>query len=138
MQKNKYLDDLGLKPNEYGTNFIGDDDKRSSGWAEEKELYGFDSRETWCLSHIFVEWLYSHCMMYKERASEMIDLTWHKLEYNGKEYSQLEAIDYIIKCTKAYLTEIDEESWTDKEIKLLEKVQDATRLWAVLFPFMWW
>ena len=55
MQKCKYLDDLGLKIEEYGTNFISDDDSRKENWAIEREEYGFDGRETWNLDKIFIE-----------------------------------------------------------------------------------
>lgn len=130
MQRNKYLDDLGIKQKNYGTNFCAEDDSRYSYWKEEQEMYGFDSRETWCLDRIFIEWLYSHCMMYKEYAG--VDLTYHKFEYNGKTYTQIEAIDYIIECTKAYL--IDNNAFDDT----YKKVQDAIYLWAEILPAMWW
>ena len=86
MQGNKYLDDLGLKITEYGTNFISDDDERSGDWQKQREIYGFDSRECWNMDTKLIEWLYSHLMMYLEDASEIVDLTYYKFEHNGKTY----------------------------------------------------
>ncbi len=75
MTKCKYFDDLGLKPEEYGTNFVADDDKRAPRFAKQRELYGFDERETWALNITFIEWIYSRCMMYLETASEIVNIT---------------------------------------------------------------
>ena len=58
MQKCKYLDDLGIPINEYGTNFMSNDDPREKGWSKERKEYGFDNRETWNLDRIFIEWIY--------------------------------------------------------------------------------
>ena len=49
MQKCKYLENLGLKTEQYGTNFMQDDDKRAQKWAKERKKYGFDNREIWNL-----------------------------------------------------------------------------------------
>lgn len=140
MQRNKYLDDLGIKQEDYGTNFCSDLDKRLPYWKKEQKLYGFDSRETWNLNNTFIEWLYSHCMMYKERANEIVDLSFHKFEYNGKTYTLLTAIEYIIECTGEYLkkTSIRDFYDFDEEERLFKKVQDATHLWAEILPWMWW
>ena len=43
MIKNKYLDDLGIPQNQYGTNFCDErTDKRAKRWEEQKKIYGFD------------------------------------------------------------------------------------------------
>lgn len=138
MQKNKYLDDLGLKITDYGTNFISDDDERSEDWKKQREKYGFDSRECWCLNVKLIEWLYSHLMMYLEDASTVIDLSYYKFEHNDKTYTQEEAIKYIIEKLKRYLIEIDEASWTDKEVELIEEVHDAFDMLNKILFALWW
>lgn len=132
MKKNKYLDDLGVPLEKYGTNFCNDeDDGRQLKWKKERKKYGFDSRETWYLSNSFVEWIYSRCMMYKDLSSKFIDLEYHKIEYDGIVYTQKEALDIIINCAKDYLL--------DDTAKLVyENMQYATHLWAELLPYMWW
>ena len=138
MQRNKYLDDLGLKITEYGTNFISNDDKRSERWKEQRETFGFDSRECWNLDTRLIEWLYSHLMMYLEEASTVIDLSYYKFEHNDKSYTQEEAIRYIIERLGRYLVEIEEVSWTDKELELIEEVQDAFVLLSKILFTLWW
>lgn len=138
MQKNKYLDDLGLKITDYGTNFISDDDERSEDWKKQREEYGFDSRECWCLNVKLIEWLYSHLMMYLEDASTVIDLSYYKFEHNDKTYTQEEAIKYIIEKLKRYLVEIDEASWTDKEVELIDEVHDAFDMLNKILFALWW
>lgn len=136
MQKNKYLDDLGIPIKNYGTNWTKDGDKREKRWKRQRKKYGFDERETWNLDHLFVEWLYSHLTMYKEICC--VDLTYHKFVFKDKEYTQEEAIDYIIDICKEYITTYDEVSFTDKENDLLDKVADAIRMFAEIHPAMWW
>jgi hypothetical protein len=138
MQKNKYLDDLGLKITDYGTNFISDDDERSEDWKKQREEYGFDSRECWCLNVKLIEWLYSHLMMYLEDASTVVDLSYYKFEHNDKTYTQEEAIKYIIEKLKRYLVEIDEASWTDKEVELIDEVHDAFDMLNKILFALWW
>ena len=136
MQRNKYLDNLGIAPEHYGTNFCNFD-KRVPYWKKERKLYGFDSRETWNLDRTFIEWLYSHCMMFKEHAIQVIDLKQPVFLHNNVPYTLIEAIDYIIDATKKWLldTEFNVENSYDKRY---EKVKDAVHLWAEILPAMWW
>lgn len=126
-QRNKYLDDLGLKINEYGTNFTVKNDNRESKWKEERKLYGFDSRETWNLNDTFIEWLYSRLMMYKEQASNIIDMSFYTYDFNGKTYDLGEAIDYIIENCKVYLT---------SDFRL--DMQVTITLFGIIHTDVWW
>lgn len=134
-QRNKYLDKLGLKLKEYGTNWYDGKDKKE--WKKQRKDYGFDSRETWNLNHNFVEWLYSHLKMYKKEASKIIDLTAHKINWDEKEITQIEAIDILLKECKFFLINVNGTD-LEKEKKAYERMQKATKLWAELFPYMWW
>lgn len=129
MQRNKYLEDLGIKKRDYGTNFCDDKDKRAKKWKKERKKYGFDDRETWNLNHTFVEWLYSHLMMYNKRG--IVDTTFHKLNWQGKEITQQDAIDILKNAAKAYLLEPDSD---DKFLAFC----DLMPLWGMLLPYMWW
>lgn len=135
MQRNKYLDALDIPMENYGTNFLNDDDPRAEKWREEKEQYGFDSRECWSLDQTFLEWLYSHFMKYKEDAKTTIVLSGpkaHKFQYINKEIDQLEAIDIIIDACKSLLT--------SKDYYLNNKYlsKDIMVLLGDLLPSMWW
>ena len=137
MQRCKYLDDLGLKENKYGTNFMPDDDERADEWREEREKYGFDSRETWCLNTIFIEWIYTRVKMYEEYASEVIDLSYHKIPYKGQKITQKEAIDKILSLAEEiFLTRDRYDSTADKVF--VENSREICDLWKEVLPCMWW
>lgn len=129
-QKNKYLEDLGLKKEDYGVNWLSKDDDRLKDFNDEKEMYGFCSAETWNMSRIFCEWLYSHCKMYLEKAEGMVDMEFHCIEIDGEEVTQLECIKRIIKLTGEVLTESNGETAT-------KKLREAILIWAEVFPQMW-
>lgn len=132
MQRNKYLDQLGISINKYGTNFCNDsDDRRQKLWKEQREIYGFDSRECWNLDRSFIEWLYSHLMMYTDQAC--IDMDIHKIEFSGATYTQKEAINYILERLKAFLAA---EGFDNDDIA--DDVYEAIKMWAEIFQLMWW
>ena len=135
MQRNKYLDDLGIPIEVYNHKLRFD--KRHFKWWKQRRDYGFDDRETWNLDYELVAWLYSHCMMFKEKAGDVVELEYHKFTYDGKEYTQLEIIDYIIECLGEYLK--IGASWKVGSIgEAQEKVIKALHLWAEVWPAMWW
>ena len=106
-QRNKYLEDLGLRPEDYGVNFSPKNDKRRKKWAKQKDKYGFDERETWSLDHYFAEWLYSHLKMYLKEAGKVTDLeSEEKYDIDGKKYNQRQAIERILELLEFYLTNI--------------------------------
>lgn len=133
IQKNKYLDELGIPVKEYGVNFMDEDDPRHEAWKKEREKYGFDERETWNMDRIFAEWLYSHLKMYVDVCN--VDLSFHKFNLDGEEYTHGEAIDFILERCVDYLKT---ESWSDEEERAVEGMYDACRMWAEILPAMWW
>ena len=127
----KYLEEL----ESYTGDFWGmKNDKRESEWVEEREIYGFDSTETWSLDTAFYLWLYEHLRMYKEKAGEIVDLHYHKFTYNDKEYYQDELIDLMIERLQfAFSSEYDEyeeDQWA--------YVHEIEKIWALILPAMWW
>lgn len=129
MQRNKYLDDLGIPIEDYGTNFTDDNDQRASDWGNQREIYGFDTRECWNLDQTFIEWLYSHVMMYYEET--IVVLNYHKYEFEGKSYTQKEAIEHILELCRDYLT-------TEFVLRNGDTAKKVTRLFAEILPAMWW
>ena len=131
MQRCKYLDDLGLKIEDYGTNFISDSDSREADWSKEREDYGFDNRETWNLDRIFIEWIYTRVMMYKEHSC--IDTGYHKIPYQKETITQGQAIDKIMDLAKQILLDTDD----DDEL-CYENSREICDLWKEVLPYMWW
>jgi len=136
MQHNKYLEDLGIPLKDVGANFSDVNDKREKEWAREQEIYGFDERETWALDRYFIEWLYSHLKMYLERADDVIDLEFYKFKFENKEYTQKEAILFIIDACENFL--LTESECYEDYMSVVKDVQNAIRLFADIFPAMWW
>lgn len=136
MIHNKYLEDIGLHTEQLTANTCGDNDDRKSRWDKQRELYGFDERETWSLDQTFVEWIYSHLMMYLEIGGKIINLEYHKFEFKGREYTQREAIEYICKACENFL--LDKSFDYEKERQIIEDMKGAIRLFAEIFPAMWW
>ena len=56
---------------------------------------------------MFIEWLYCHLKMYNK--VNIIDTTFYKFEWQGKEITQQEAIDLLIKACRKYLKDVDED-----------------------------
>lgn len=99
----------------------------------EKKIY----KETWSLDTAITDYLLTRLVAYKKYAGEVVDLTYHKFNYQGKEYTQLELIDMMIDlCRKMQVTK-----WTD-EWKTIEEYQKCyPQLFEILtlvFPAMWW
>lgn len=134
MQRNKYLDELNIPQKKYGTNFVSNHDKRNAVWKVERKEYGFDNRETWNLNHTFVEWLYSHLIMYNE--VNIIDTTYYKFTWEGKEITQQEAIDLLINAAKDYLL-ADNDDLKESDEKFLQFC-NLMPLWGMILPYMWW
>lgn len=136
MQKCKYLDDLGLKLETYGTNFTDDYDIRSDKWNEQHKQYGFDERETWNLDRIFIEWVYTRFMMYKETCR--INMDNHKILYKDQEITQREAIDKVLNLSKEIL-QAGDSVWTKNINKTVyENSREICEILKELLPYMWW
>lgn len=130
-----YLEKLGLKLEDCMTNFCDNTDKRYDDWMKEREVYGFDSRETWCLENIFYQWMYEHLKMFKKRASKIVNLEYHKFNVNGEEMTQLQAINRMIELLEKIVSSKDSifegNNWDEERRELLA-------IWAEVLPAMWW
>lgn len=143
-KRNAFLDELGLKPDSYGTNFISADDKRRECWINESLKYGFDNRETWNMHTVFIEWLYSHLKMYTSVSIVDMDkksFIFKIIDVDGNvrdvEMAMTEAVNIIMSTCEEYLTFKDNSDINDYK-KMLNKMQYALRIWAEVFPAFWW
>lgn len=125
----KYLEDIGVTDTPW--NWHKED---SFKWRHERQTFGFDSRECWDLDYTFYLWLYEHLMKYLEDAEKMVDLTWTKVDYNGKTYTQRELIDMMLERLKRRLSkEYDELNEDDYNY-----AHEIEKIWVVILPVMWW
>ena len=91
------------------------------------------SKECWSLDYAFVKWLNEHLKVYKKDASKMVNLEYHRFDYNGEELTQLEIINRLINLTDTLM--LDYDMWNDD---CIQKSKEMLELWAVVFPAMWW
>ncbi len=130
LDRHLYLEELGIQFEKIGVNFCDNTDDRYEQWMEYRKLYGFDPRETWNLNDYFIGWLYEHLMAYKDLA-KVIDLNFHKFEFEGETYTQAQMIDMCIEqCKKCLTNEIIDCSDDD--------LTRAAQIFAVILPAMWW
>lgn len=135
LQRNHYLDELGIPIKDYGTNFCDKTDERWKCWKKEQKKYGFDNRETWNIDRLFVEWLYSHFKMYKEACGGTINFEYHKFKYRGKDITQKKAINIILDACKKYLLSHDYVG-DGKDMTIYSP--EIMTLLGELLPAMWW
>ena len=138
MRRNKYLDDLGINIENYGSNFVKE---RKMQRFFERRKYGFDYRETINMDLMFAEWIYSRLMMLVEQTED--DLTFHSVEFEGEKYTIEKAIQCILNAARNYLyfyehvDVIGTEEVSDLEIReLCAEMKTATRLWAEIMPYV--
>ena len=132
----KYLDDIGITKGREHWWFDDDQypDDRVAKWAKEREIYGFDDRETWDLQTTFYLWLYERLMKYKESTSGIIDLNFHTFEYRGKKLTQENLIDLLIGLLKFFFSN----SYNEFDPVHNEKKLAIGEIWALILPSMWW
>ena len=127
--KRKYLDDIGVTDR---PDLWNKDDKRQEEWAEERETYGFDERESWNLDLSFRLWLYERLKYFLEVAP--ISLDYHIFEYQGEDYTQEQLINMILERLEFSF----KPSYNDLDYKQLDYVNEAAHMWALVMPAMWW
>lgn len=126
----KYLDDIGVK--DHPDTWCEDSDERQERWKKQREMYGFDDRETWNLDFVFYLWLYERLKMFLDVT--IIDLDFPRFEYNGKEYTQRQMIDMMIERLEFYFCK----EYNDWNTEHVDYVLEIGKIWATVLPAMWW
>lgn len=128
----KYLDDIG---EDYSWVWKPEGSERDETFEREREIYGFDSRETWSLDYVFYMWLYERLKMFVEIGGQVVDLNYHKFDFKGKEYTQLELINMMIERLESYFKKEDLFVSSEEEY---ESIKEIGEIWALVLPAMWW
>lgn len=126
----KYLDDIGVK--DRPDTWCEDGDERQKRWKKQREMYGFDDRETWNLDFVFYLWLYERLKMFLDVT--VIDLDFHRFEYNGKEYTQRQMIDMMIERLEFCFSK----EYNSFNAEHVDYVLEIGKIWATVLPAMWW
>ena len=88
--------------------------------------------ECYDMRYSFIKWTNEHFKQYLKDSIKIVDLDYHKYEYNNKIYTQREIIERIIYLSNCLLSsniilETDE--------KMHEEILDLFRL---VYYSMWW
>ena len=128
----KYLDDIG---EDYSWVWKPEGSERDETFEKEREIYGFDNRETWSLDTVFYMWLYERLKMFVEIGGQVVDFNFHKFNFKGKEYTQLELINMMIERLEYYFKK--ENLFVSSEEEY-EPIKEIGEIWALVLPAMWW
>lgn len=71
--------------------------------------------------------------MYKKEASKVVNLSFHKFDIDGHEYTQIQAIDEMLRLLEETLKS---DGLYDK--KQAEMEHRVALIWAEVLPAMWW
>ena len=80
-------------------------------------------------------WLYERLKMFVEIGGQVVDLNFHKFDFKGKEYTQLELINMIIERLEYYFKREDLFVSSEEEY---EPIKEIGEIWALVLPAMWW
>ena len=65
----------------------------------------------------------------------MVDLEYHKFNYRGEEYTQLQLINKMIELTNFL---VEDERYFDWDPVPQEKVEELLEIFKLTFPSLWW
>ena len=103
-------------------------------WSKKKAKKKI-SRECWNLNYEFIVWLKEHLSVYVEEAGKVVNLEYHKFNYRGEEFTQLQLINKMIELVN-YLTE--DERYFDWDPVPVEKTEELLEIFTLTFPSLWW
>lgn len=142
-KKRKYIDDIGIAfeetpqglcNDEYIANIEG---TRGSLWHKEREIYGFDNRETWNLDYTIKLHLYERLCMYNE--INIIDTENTKVEFEGGEITLQECIDRMIEGLKIDLqTDYLDKKRLDTTSIEYKKMNEVFKILSICINRLWW
>ena len=138
MIRHKHLEKIGVKPVQQC--FMSDSPTKQEKHRY-KEYYkrykktGVFPSVTWSMDFSLLQWFYETTCEYLNLASEVVDLEYSKMTYNGQEYTQLELINLFKEKLKYVLIHEEDLFLTEEKNTRIQEIYD---IWCVLSPAMWW
>ena len=126
-----YLSNIGIKEKDLPW-YWHPSDPREKHWLEMINKHGFDERDTWDLNYTLALLIYPRLKMYDE--VNRIDTSFHKFEFEDKEYTEQECINKILEGFEIFLTK-NEFKLTDEDYK---KIKDSMTLLGIIWWALWW
>lgn len=133
----KILDELGAQGAQGTWNMVEDTDERHSAWALERDVYGFDSRDTWSLDSTMMELLYERLVMFKKRSYDMVDLSSSFVKIDGEVRSVDNVLDELIELSRTVIVNGNSsDSMDEAEVHAVAK--KVWSIWTQAFQRFWW
>lgn len=140
-----YLEQIGIRSDDPCVpNTDQVDEDRDEIFREQRERFGFDTRETWSIDFTLAAWVYERFMWYLENAP--IDMTFYQVEatyakmdddgaYRQVRHtvSQKKAIKLVCKYMKYYLRHQNGDY-----VRANARYEAALVTMSQLMPLMWW
>ena len=134
-RKRKYIDELGVKFEDTPQGWhLNEDDYRIPLWEKQRQEWGFDERETWCLNYSFDLWLYERLRVYDKINIVDTHSPLHEFDFEGEKLNFQDCIDRMLEGLKISIT-TDEFDMTPEELK---KSRDVVKIFALCFEALWW
>lgn len=127
----KYLDSLS---NIERWDVPATDKRMRESHLQERQIYGFDSRECHRMDLSFISWLYERVSMYRDITCYRDDLHQVMLQYDGHAISQVALMDALLKRCKRCLLDYHGKRMSTT---YYDDLTECIRIWSVLLPAMW-
>lgn len=110
----------------------------------EEDYPDFDERDTYCMDHTLVVWLYER-LRYFQDDNTCVDLNFNKFEIDGETLTQIQCIDRMIEDCKVILlydggSAFD--NWEEENEYFESTVDpakdDLLKVLSKVFWYMWW
>lgn len=131
----KYLEDanIDLKVTPYG--WGANEDPREDKWKKEREIYGFDERETWSMDSTFICWLYQRLKMFNEVNCIDTKNPHQTFEFENEDGEIInvtlqDCIDNMIELCELYY-----EGNSNQEDQIIETVLG---IFSECIRYLWW
>lgn len=109
--------------------------KQKKKFKQQVKKRGWADDETWSLNSEIMRWIISRCTRYLELADKVIDLSYHKYEYQDRVYTEKEAIQLMIAEAKNYLMSFEDMEPIKSREEHSKVVFDLLKL---VFEDLWW
>lgn len=112
-------------------------------YQEDDYNYELNEKETFSLDKTILAYLYEHLVMYKEAASEIVDLNYYKFSINGDILTEEQCINRMLDDIRVILSIDDSDYISAKDFKekdkiMTEKKNDLFDVLKECFWTLWW
>lgn len=93
------------------------------------------AEECWNVDYNFIVWLNQHLKVYLQDAPKVVNLEYHKFEYQGQEYTQKQLIERMIELSDNLIEDGHYFDWEEQYSSMTNELLDIFKL---CFQTLWW